>query len=342
VKIAVVGGGVFGCTIAVDLARAGAKVDLYEARGTLLAGATGRCMTRIHRGYHYPRSDATAAACRSAAVEFEARFPEAVLRSGRHYYAIAPESKTSPDEFLAFCDRLELPYTVVQNPQHLRNVDLCIRGDEALIDVPVLSRRLLSDLRRGGVAVHLGRKVEPDNLPGYDLTVCATYGQPWIWPLRYEVCEVALLELGRYTGESFVVLDGEFTSLDPYGRLYALYDVAHSVHHANVGLAPDIPAEYADLLQRPAAVTPLSNFGKMVEAGGRFLWGLDAGGQHTSIYHRSMFSVRAVLPGVDATDARPTMLQREGNIIWVLSGKICTSVTAARRVTEMAMGLVAA
>lgn len=335
-RVAVVGGGVFGCTIAVDLARAGAQVDLYEARSDILQGATARCQARLHRGYHYPRSDLTAAAARDASAVFEARYPEAILKAPVHYYAVAPDSLTSADEYLAFCERLGLSYKVVDNPPRLHGVDLCVEVDEAIISVPVLSRLLRRDFYRAGVTVHPGQRVNPEQLP-HDLVVSATYGQPWLHPLRYEVCEVAVVELGRYGGESYVIQDGPFTSLDPYRGLYILYDVAHSVHAANVGYAPEVPPEYVDLLQRPTARTPLSNFDKMVDSAGRFLSMLDPGGRGVSIYHRSMFSVRAVLPGVDATDARPTLIERNGNVIHVLSGKICTAVTTAKRVTEMAL-----
>ncbi len=150
------------------------------------------------------------------------------------------------------------------------------------------------------------------------------------------------MELGRYSGESFIIQDGPFVSLDPHGRLYALYDVVNSVHHANVGYTPEVPSEYTELLHRPAVSTPLSHFNTMVASASRFLGLLDPAGQGLSIYHRSMFAIRAVLPNVDATDERPTLIERDGNVIQVLSGKICTSVVAARRVTEMALGLVAA
>ena len=339
-RVAVVGGGVFGATAAVDLAGAGATVDLFEARGGLLEGATGRCQARLHRGYHYPRSDTTAAAARDAAVAFEARYPQAVVRTG-HHYAIAPGSLTSPGDYLAFCDRLGLPYEVVDNPPQLHTADLCVRVPEALVDVPVLARLLRRDLAAAGVTLHLGTQVDPERLD-HDLVVAATYGQPWPRPLRYEVCEVALVELGRHAGDSFVVMDGPFVSLDPHGRLYALYDVDHSVHHANVGLAPEVPSGYAPLLRRPAVATSLSNVDAMRKSASRFLRFLDPAGQGLSIYHGSMFSVRAVLPDVDATDERPTLVERDGNLIRILSGKICTAVTAAKTVTDMAFGLVPA
>jgi hypothetical protein len=333
VKVAVVGGGIFGCTIAVDLARAGAKVDLFEARADILTGATSRCQGRIHRGYHYPRSDTTAEAARDSFFRFIERYPAAIRRLN-HYYAIAPESKTTPSDFLIFCKRLRLPYEVVEKPWQLHTAELCVKVPEAIVDMDLLRRLARSDLMRAGVAINLGQKVKA--LDSYDEVVFATYGQPWIEPLQYEICEVAIMELGRYNGESFVVLDGDFVSLDPYGKLYALYDVKHTVHNVNVGWAPEIPLGYEGLLARSGLIkTSVSRFDAMVQSAGRFLWGLDPGSQHTSIYHGSYYSVRAVLPNVDSTDRRPTLIQRHGNETRVLSGKICTSVTTAKQVTEM-------
>lgn len=341
VRVAVIGGGVFGCTIAVDLARAGASVKLFEARFDILDGATSRCQARLHRGYHYPRSDATAMAARDAAAEFSARYRRAIDPI-RHHYVIAPGSKTTPTDYLAFCDRLGLPYEVVKPPKQVHTSELCVRVPEALIDVPVLRRLIRGDLARAGVSLHLGQTADPDRLDGFHLIINATYGRWWPRPLRFEVCELALLELGRYNGDSIVVLDGEFVSLDPHGRLYALYDVKHSVHASNMGMAPEIPGRLARLLERGMVRTPLSNVEAMAESAGRFLWGLDPHGQGVAIWHGSLFAVRAVLPDVDATDERPTLIEQDGNRIHVLSGKICTAVTAARQVTGLALGLVPA
>lgn len=325
-RVAVIGGGVFGCTIAVDLARAGASVDLFEARSDILDGATARCQARLHSGYHYPRSAPTAAAARDAAPLFAARYPEAIRRA-RHHYVIAADSKVSAGEYLAFCDRLGLPYEVVEPPQ-VHHAQVCVRVPEAFVDVDVLRRLLRRDLRTSGVTVHLGEWVEDP--PSYDLTVYATYGQPWSRPLRYELCEVALVEVSRYDGDSFVVLDGDHVSLDPHGRVHALYDVVNSVH------------DVADDPARLFAGRPASRYEVMLKTAGQHLRGLQPGGQGVAIYHRSMFAVRAVLPDVDATDERPTLVERDGDVIRILSGKICTAVTTARRVTEAALGLVPA
>ena len=339
-RVAVIGGGVFGCTIAADLAHAGAQVDLYEARSDVLGGSTARCQARLHRGYHYPRSDATAAAARDSFNEFKHRFPLAMKQAQGHYYAIAPGGKTSAVDYLLFCDRLGLPYSIATHPM-IHNVDAVLRVPEAIIDVDVLRRMLRRELAAEGVAVHVSTQV--DECDEFDWVIWATYGNPWPQPLRYEICELAIVEIGRYSGESIVVMDGDFISLDPWHGLYALYDVQHTVHHSNVGTEPEIPDGYAELLRRPGLLrSELTHVNAMLDSAGRFLRAVDPRGRGVAIYHGSMYSLRAVLPDVDATDERPTVIDVSGNQIRVLSGKMCTAPAAARSVVAQVFGLVPA
>ena len=58
-NIAVVGGGIFGVTTAVKLAKSGHKVDLFEKENDILQAASGINQYRLHRGHHYPRSKET-------------------------------------------------------------------------------------------------------------------------------------------------------------------------------------------------------------------------------------------------------------------------------------------
>lgn len=334
VRVAVIGGGLFGCMAAIELARTGVQVDLFEAEPDVLIGATQRNQARLHRGYHYPRSDATAAAARDGFVEFTERYFPAIVQA-QHHYVVAPSSKVTPDQYLAFCDRLNLPYEVVNRPIHVHTGDLVVRVPEAFLDVYQLRRLLRRDLAAAGVDLRLSQRVQPSDLGSYDIIVEATYGQPWSKPLRYEVCEVALLELGRYSGESYVVIDGEFVSLDPFRKLYVLYDVKHSVHAVAEGDATQLWLDYGPILRRWGPVrTSLSRVDLMRESASRFLWDIEPHGLGVSIYHGSWFSIRAVLPDVDATDERPTLVERSGNVVSVLSGKMSTALAAARSVKE--------
>ena len=54
-KIAVIGGGIFGITTAFTLGKE-YDVELFEKNNDLLKAASGSNQFRVHRGYHYPRS----------------------------------------------------------------------------------------------------------------------------------------------------------------------------------------------------------------------------------------------------------------------------------------------
>jgi glycine/D-amino acid oxidase-like deaminating enzyme len=339
----VVGGGIFGATAAVELAGAGFEVDLYERLPDLLFGASRCNQGRLHSGYHYPRSDETAGLARAAAPKFAARFPDAVTRVNQHYYCISREaSLTNGDDFLDFCQRLELPYRE-QAPDLVcgDTVEVTIRVPEALIDIQVLRETLREELRRAHVHLHLGVEAGPHILEPYEWTVVAAYGgvnqqvtpRPTaVRPLRFEVCEVALMELGpEFARHSFVVMDGPFVSLDPApgGELFHLYDVRHSVHAVTVGLEPEVPMELIPMIDRgPIRCPGLSTHELMLETARRYLPRL-AGARYVA----SLFTIRAVLPDVDRTDARPTIVSRTGeSLITIFPGKIDTAVAAAEHV----------
>lgn len=323
-KAAVVGAGVFGCTAAVELARAGVHVDLYERHRDILRAGSGSSCNRLHRGYHYPRALETARATRDAFDVFADAYPAAVHRSARHDYLIAPDGLVTADGYLAFLDRMGLPYKPYPHP----GVEVAVTADEALVNVSRLRTLLRDELAAVGVNVRTGTVGGPD-MPGYDLTVLATYGQHTNRPLQFEVTEVAVAKLDpTFTGRSYVILDGPFCCLDPLpGTGYHLvYDVVHSVHHTSVGTAPETPDDLAQFVDKGRIYTNRTRFNRMLDTARRFFPNLAAS------YIASMFTVRAVLPGVDATDERPTLVERDGSNVSILSGKLGTAVTAARQV----------
>ena len=57
-KIAIIGSGFFGSTIALKLSKSH-KVDLYEKEKDILNGASKINQFRFHLGFHYPRSKKT-------------------------------------------------------------------------------------------------------------------------------------------------------------------------------------------------------------------------------------------------------------------------------------------
>lgn len=104
-RVAVIGGGIFGAAAGIALGDR-FEVTLFERRGSLLGEATYANQYRHHHGYHYPRSADTVEQCLVARKDFEDVFGEAIVRDFPAYYAVAREgSRTTPEDFLAFCER---------------------------------------------------------------------------------------------------------------------------------------------------------------------------------------------------------------------------------------------
>lgn len=329
-SIAVIGAGVYGCTIAIELAQAGHSVDLYELHRDLLHGATRANQGRLHSGYHYPRSPETAKAALVDAERFAARFPDAIDRSNRHYYCIAADSKTGYEAYRRFCNSLGKLYHQVE-PELVHSCGFGVQVDEALIDFTKLREQLRRELRESRVSVHFNTLAHPNSLD-HGAVIRATYGRSFPSRLRYEVTEVVRIELGpHYAKKSFVILDGEYVSLDPIPgtRFHMLYDVAASVHAVSEG-SVEVPEHLLPLLDRGPVLTEHNRADMMLSKARRFFKRIGL-----PVYQGSLFTVRAVLPGVDATDERPTLVHHDGRSIHVLSGKIDGAVTAAKHVTEM-------
>ncbi len=330
-RVAVVGAGVYGCTIAVELARAGYEVNLYERNWDLLHGATRANQARLHLGYHYPRSMSTAIAARDNAERFIKRFPKTINRRNSQHYAIASEgSLTSVDGYLKFCDEIGESHKIVKpTATHLQNVDLIVRVPEAIVNIVALREQLRTELRKAGVRFHRDVAVDPKQLD-HDVVVMATYGQGWPQPLQWELCEVPVIKgLYAYSFKSFVVLDGPFGGVDPLptSQGHFLYHVKHSVHFSNVGLEPYV--NYPKLVDRGLQSGATTNVDLMLNDLQKFFKYLDEGRWAGSLY-----SIRAVPPNVDATDKRPTMFFQEENILHVLAGKIDGAPLAAQQVRD--------
>ncbi len=345
-RIAVVGGGIFGSTIAVELGLRGHDVELHERGADLLLSASGINQYRLHRGYHYPRSRETAMDCLESETVFRSVFAPAVMDQDEHFYAVSRhDSLTSADDYLAFCRDLGLEIELAR-PDVLdpASVALSVRVREYLFDPAVLRALVWDQLRRAGVSVNLRSEVTLSDVADADLVVIATYADinRLLGELpeahrsyQFEVCEKPVVRLpARFAGKSVVVMDGPFMCFDPLGGsdTHVLGHVVHAIHSTNIGLRPEIPKAMAPLLDRGIVERPaISNIDRFIEAGREFFPEFGEA-EHVG----SMFTVRAVLPGVEGTDARPTLVRRvDDRVITVFSGKIATCVEASARVASL-------
>ena len=337
-KVAVIGGGLFGCTAAIHCARAGHDVHLFESSGDVMKGATAGSYNRLHRGYHYPRSKETGRESLSAEASFRQEYGKAIIDGGTQLYAIADGGLIDGPDYLYFLETMNLRY--VRNVDHalIAGTEWIFEVEEPRIDPDALVEAVKDKL--SSVKVHF-EPMPRDIRDHVDAIVVASYAgsndvlreldlAPETY--KFQVVEKPLVQLpADFHHTSIVVLDGPFCCLDPHGLTdaHVLGHVVETVHHSNVGYAADVPADLRPFVNHGLYRDfPQTRIKRVIEAMESHIPGVKAAN-----YIGSTLTVRAVLPDQEKTDARPTLVQRlDSQVVRVFSGKMGTAVSAAREV----------
>ena len=342
-KIAVVGAGIFGVTIALKLDKFH-DVTLYESSRDIMTAASRTNQLRLHRGYHYPRSPETVEALLRSIDFFVEEYRDAVVSSYNHYYCIAREnSKVSPEQYIKFCDSFNLEYRAIEDFEHVNNdkIGLTVQVKEDLLDYQAVYNICWRRIMKSNIKKSWGTKFTSKDFENFDLVINCTYSNiNEILPeenrvnYQFEVCEkIGVAMPSAMKDKSIVVMDGPFMCVDPYGKtgLSLLGNVVHAIHYSNVGHFPKVPVSMArDLNQGFVKIPSETNWKKFVTSGQEYIPSLAK-----AEYKGSMYTVRAVLPNMDDTDGRPTIVSGVGDkIINVFSGKIDTCVMASRQIIE--------
>ncbi|MDQ2898642.1 MAG: FAD-dependent oxidoreductase [Acidobacteriota bacterium] len=356
-RVAVLGGGIFGASCAIELARH-CDVTLFERHSELLTEASYLNQWRHHSGFHYPRSLRTVQEIQATRDDFDSVYNLAIERDVPSYYCTSAHGREiTRERYLSFCSDNRLAFSIEDPPSGLLNRDrvtLCIRTDEA-----VFNFYKLRDLVRAQLAGDKNIRIEMESevadasierdgskvlgvLTGsqmrretYDYLVNATYSNnnlmaKWfrfpVRPLRFDLCEMLVLEL-PLPKISITILDGPFTSLVSTGErgTFILSHMIESVLKSRIprdGLPPDwgpVHSNRERLIQHCARYLPMVQHAKILE---------------------SRFSTRAVAAFSEDFDGRPTTVTSHGFGCWsVLGGKIATCVTNAK---EIAAGIMRA
>ena len=336
-KALVVGAGVFGLSSALALTNYGFQVDVKEKSNDILTGASSINQYRLHKGYHYPRSKETAQECLDGIKSFKRKYGDCVVNGNiTHLYSISSkDSLVSGEEYKRFLDEMNLPY---EERESMPNCDLTIVADEELFNPELLKRNLEKKIWSSNVKVYSNTEVTDleQCKKDYDVVVIATYSN--INQLldnkkryQYELCEKPVVKLPKIFGDlSVVVMDGPFMCLDPYGDEYhVLGNVKHAIHMWNEGTEPFWDSEYTKYINKGLIKNPdpkLTKIDKFIDSGVKYF-----GDEFADLEHiGSMYTIRAVLSNRDHDDARPTLVNHEGDNVWSLfSGKIDTCVDAA-------------
>jgi len=346
-RIAIVGAGIFGTTIGMQLANKSNQVDIFEKDEDILQATSSINEYRVHRGYHYPRSLETATSALTSEQLFKNFYPDAIIDTRDHFYAIAKEqSLTSSKKYIEFCSNLSLEFEETElELLDQTKIELTIKVKESLFDPIVLKKLVWKKLYEKKVNVLLKTKATPSIYKEYDFVILCTYAnlnqmlkgnRSYQKEYQFEICEKPIVKLPRsFHNKSLVIMDGPFMCIDPYRSTsdqFVMGNVVHAIHSRNTGKYPKIPKALKSLLNRGLIRNPnITNFEAFISSGIKFMPDL-AKAKHIG----SMYTIRTVLPNKDKTDERPTIVKRlNQKTVSVFSGKISNCVEAADKVSEI-------
>lgn len=344
----VLGGGIFGSSIALQLRETGMEnVVLLEAEDTLMTRASWANQARIHNGYHYPRSRATALSCRENYARFLHDYRGAVRRSERTLYAIARNSKVAATQFQAFCDDVDIPCHVddaeTRSLFDFNAVEAVFQVEEAVFDAVALRQDFERRLHASGVEVHLAcrakvaswskNRVEVSSSIGTwkaHVLVNATYasldqvGVEIRSKIKRELAEIAMVRLPKQLSEtSITVMDGPYFSTLPFPS-----QNVHSLSH--VRFTPH--CEWTNSASTSTA-RKASHFSAMIADAAHYVPLMES-----AVYQHSMFETKAVLQANEHDDGRPILIERHpesDRIFSILGAKIDNLYDAVDAVSQM-------
>lgn len=350
---AVIGGGFYGCAIAVYLARQRGfrRILLVERESGLLGRASYHNQARVHNGYHYPRSFTTAFRSRVNLPKFVKDWPYAVKQDFTKLYAVARRnSKVTARQFERFCREIGATIERADNSL-LRLFEPRLIEDVFLVEEYAFNARILAqwaerELRENGVQILLDTCATTINrtssTPGLDLVVqhkngaAESFRSAYIFnctysglnqlngdfpgvqtKLKQEITEMALIETPAELRDLGVtVMDGPFFSVMPFPArdLHTLSHVRYTPHRHWADERGLNP--YAQLHHHDHA----TRFDRMLRDVVRYMPSMQK-----SRYVESIFEVKTVLQKNEGDDGRPILFEKHPELpgcCSILGGKI--------------------
>jgi len=245
-KVAVIGGGIFGVTAALQLSEFH-DVILFEKEKKILSLASKFNQNRIHYGYHYPRSKETAKQSLEGLLSFVTNFSQSIVGGFENYYAIASdESNVTSSEFYDFCKELGISSREASPSSDLLNrdkIDVCYKVNEPVFDYNALASELNRRLVSSSVRTKFEREVSVavsdtnedvmvlSDPQGYeecfDYVINATYANvnsiqsslpvKDLLDLRFQYVVLPVFEFDR-DKFGITIMDGPFCSVLPEGN----------------------------------------------------------------------------------------------------------------------------
>ena len=358
----VIGGGLFGTYAALAAAERGRRVLLLEKENDLFRKASTVNQARLHGGYHYPRSVATARMSDENKARFTRDHRDFINFTFEKYYAVDKfGSLTDGRQFERFCAYLDLPCERIEEHElfNFRRLDSLYRTTEytfdpyllaayyqkKLADKPLIEVQTAAKILRAGQA-DKNWHIELQSLENQKITniiapavinaayagsngINRLFGQPEI-QLQHEIAEMAFITAPALRGVGLTVMDGQFGSVMPYGRsgLHSFSSVAYTHHRVSREAQPIFSCQQINRACRPdfvadCNVCPARPVSAFAKMSAQMRQYFNARVEWQ--YYFSKYTVKSKLRANHIDDGRPTEISQpaaDPDFYCIFAGKI--------------------
>lgn len=358
----IIGAGLYGLYAAILCGEAGESVLVLEYEDEPFKRATYINQARLHMGYHYPRSIATALKSASYFERFYQNYKECILDDFEQIYAVSSKfSYTNAKQFIKFCQAINIQCQEIPAEKFFKDSQCggAFLTREYTYDAQLLKKKLLTRIY-GCKSITLKCNVRIADIfqQNREYTIMlndrtqyktgfllnTTYAsvnqilryldyQPY--ELKYELCEIILCNTGKELKNlGITIMDGPFFSIMPFGKtgFHSLTSVTFTPHETSYNKMPIFECQkrcepgYCSSLQlgncNYCRSKPESAWPYMSVLAHKYLRD-----EFVFDYEKSLFSMKPILKKAENDDSRPTVIRVENEnpkFVSVLSGKINT------------------
>tara|TARA_Y100000816_G_scaffold292035_1_gene285506 strand:- start:2137 stop:3165 length:1029 start_codon:yes stop_codon:yes gene_type:complete len=328
-KIAIIGAGFFGLSIALNLSK-NHKVEVFETKKTILNGASASNQFRFHLGYHYPRSQKTVREINKSKDLFISYFGKDIFGKTNNYYLVANQSKTNFKKYKKFLIKNKLFFKNIKNNNN-DLIEQSIITNEKILNYFNFRKKILNKIKNSNIKIKYKKEFKKNYLNNYDKIIITTYsnnnivlkklGISKLDELKFELVEKILIKLPeKFLRKSYVVIDGNYVCVDPYlgTKYHLLSDVKLSKLEIKIGKFPKFKNKNKKYINKGIVKNiRTSQFSNFIRRSSNYLPFLK-----DARYIGSMFVVRAITKNKEKTDERTSIIKKHSKKIYsILSGK---------------------
>jgi len=347
-KIAIVGAGMFGCTLALVLSKK-FEVYLFEKKNDILNEASKMNQFRFHLGFHYPRSLKTINEIQNCHKDFLKYYGNKIYGKTKNYYSIARNnSKTSFEKYIKVLKKKKLHHKIISDSNQSytsKKIRGLILTNEKVLNYFKLKKRINRLLKIKKIKLNLKKELKKEDIKNYHRIFLTTYtsnnlvlrnlGKKPKKKFRYELVEKLIVRLPKkYKQLSMVVLDGNFLCIDPYAG--TKYHLLSHVKYSKIKILNSIYPNFSKKLKNLLSYGKLKNlkrtrYDNIIRDGSKYLPFLKK-----AKYVSSFYLVRTIMSNSKKNDDRTYQIDNYSNkIVTILSGKWNTAVTLSHKILNI-------